>query len=184
MWDASLPKIGLAMRLDSLKNLPEHPLPEGIGWRFYAPGDELHWARIEVSAGEFSCLEDGLARFRREFPTDAGLRKRMIFLTDGGMPFATATAWHEADGSGHLHYVAVDEAHQGRGLARPLVALALKRMRELGHTRARLTTQTMSWVAIRLYHEFGFRPAPRTERDNEGWALVSEKAGVEFRVEE
>ena len=183
MWDASLPKIGLAMALDSLENIPEYSLPEGISWRFFESGDAAHWARIESSAGEFACTADGLARFHREFPAAEVLPERMIFLTDGGVPCATATAWYEADGTGHLHFVAVDAAHQGRGLARPLVALALRRMRELGHTRARLTTQTMSWVAIRLYHEFGFRPAPRTERDAEGWAMVSEKAGIRFSLE-
>lgn len=182
MWDLSIPMIDLAMEAKTLSHLPAFPLPAEYGWRFFRPGDEWNWARIEVSAGEFERIEDGLARFRREFPTDDGLEARMLFLTDGGAPFATATAWYEPDGCGHLHYVAVDAAHQGRGLSRPLIGLALRRMAELGHTRARLTTQTASWLAIRLYREFGFRPEPCSDRDAEGWALVARKAGVPFEL--
>lgn len=180
MWDTSVPKIHLAMALDTLENLPEHPLPERYGWRFFAPGDEAHWARIERSALEFANVEGGLERFDREFPDREPLSGRMLFLTDGGVPFATATAWQDADGTGLLHYVAIDAAHQGLGLSRPLVALAMRRLRELGHARATLTTQTMSWVAIRVYREFGFRPLIREDKELEGWRIASERAGIDF----
>ena len=68
MWDTSVEKIHLKMELDSLEQLPQHPLPEKYSFRFYCPGDEMHWARIETSAGEFSLIEDGLRRFERDFP--------------------------------------------------------------------------------------------------------------------
>ena len=108
MWDTSVEKVHLFMELNSLENLPQHPLPQRYGWRFYRPGDELHWARIETSAGEFSRIEDGLRRFERDFPDREPLPERMMFLTDGGVPFATVTAWFEPDGAGLLHYVAID----------------------------------------------------------------------------
>ena len=182
MWDASVPMIELAMEAPALTHLPECPLPAPYRWRGFQPGDEVHWARIEASALEFSAPADGLARFRREFPDGAELGGRMLFLTDGGAPFATATAWRAADGRGHLHYVAIDAEHQGRGLCRPLVYLALKRMAELGHARAFLTTQTASWVAIRVYWEFGFRPIPLSGRDREGWEIVSQKTGIDMKL--
>ena len=99
MWDTSVEKVHLRMELDSLEQLPRHPLPERYGFRFYRPGDEIHWARIETSAGEFSRIEDGLRRFERDFPDREPLPERMIFLTDGGVPFATVTAWFEPDGT-------------------------------------------------------------------------------------
>lgn len=182
MWDTSVPWIDLAMRLESLEAVPEYPLPGNYGWRFFRPGDEEHWARIEISCGEFAGREEALKRFRREFPTDEGLAERMIFLTDSGVPFATATAWHEDDATGHLHYVGVDEAHQGKGLSKPLVSLALQRMKELGYRGAVLTTQTVSWVAVNVYHHFGFRPMPFREGEAEGWKIVSEKTGKEFKL--
>ena len=39
MWDTSIAKVHLKMELNGLENLPQHPLPEQYGWRFYQPGD-------------------------------------------------------------------------------------------------------------------------------------------------
>ncbi|MGN1005908.1 MAG: GNAT family N-acetyltransferase [Aristaeellaceae bacterium] len=180
MWDTSVEKVHLRMELDSLEQLPQHPLPEKYGFRFYCPGDEIHWARIETSAGEFSRIEDGLRRFERDFPDKQPLPERMMFLTDGGVPFATVTAWFEPDGAGLLHYVAIDAAHQGQGLSRALTGLGMNRLRALGHRSARLDTQTYSWVAIKVYHEFGFRPVIHGEDERRGWRIVSEKTGIDF----
>lgn len=184
MWDDSVEKIHLAMALDDLRHVREYPLPERFGARFYRSGDEAHWARIEVSAGEAQDEETMLKKFRRDFGDTGELARRMIFLTDGGVPFATATAWLESAELGHLHYVAVDAAHQGLGLSKPLVSMALRRMAELGHSRAMLTTQTQSWVGIKCYHGFGFRPMAffRDEDEEKGWRIVAEKSGVELAL--
>lgn len=184
MMDRSIPWIGLAMRLDSLEHLPTYPLPEAYGWRYFQPGDEHIWAEIETSAGEFETPEAGIVGFRRYYPTDEGLDGRMLFLTDGGAPFATATAWYGEDdhgmSEGRLHWVSVDAAHQRRGLSYPLVSLALNRLRELGHETAYLTTQTASWPAIKLYSRFGFVPLVREDKEIEGWRIVGEKTGIDF----
>ena len=104
----------------------------------------------------------------------------MLFLTDGGEPFATATAWHDHGAQGRLHWVGVDAAHQGMGLSKPLVSLALQRLREVGYRSAMLTTQTASWVAIKVYHRFGFRPLLRNRCEAEGWKIVSDRTGIDF----
>ena len=93
MMDHTVPMIGLAMRLGALDRLPEYALPDRYDWRFFQPGDEAHWAEIEISAGEFSNAEKAIRGFRKYFPTDDGLDARRLFLTDEGTPFATATAW-------------------------------------------------------------------------------------------
>lgn len=185
MWDNSVKKIHLAMALDSLSEIEEFPLPQGYGMRFFRPGDEAHWARIELSAGESGDEQSILYKFRRDFSQPQELERRMLFLTENGQPFATATAWFEDAQTGHLHYVAVDAAHQGRGLSKPLVSLALRRMAELGHRRAVLTTQTLSWAAIRLYARFGFHPISRflQEDEEEGWRIVAQKTNMQFKLE-
>ena len=187
MWDLSVENIGLKMRAKPLQPADGFALPEKYGWRFYRPGDEHVWAEIETSAGEFRAPEEGLPAFQRYFPSEEELRRRMIFLTDGGKPFATATAWFGGEGEpeqmGHLHWVSVDAAHQGRGLSKPLVAMAVNRLLEMGHREAILTTQTPSWVAIRVYHRFGFRPEVRAEEEIRGWSIVSEKTGIDFLSE-
>ena len=182
--DRTIPDINLAMRLNSLDDLPFYPLPERYGWRFYVPGDIANWARIETSAGEFEREANAPVKFRRYFPEDEPLKNRMLFLTDKNIPFATATAWYdESDPAmGMLHWVAIDADHQRRGLSRPLISLAMRRLRELGYRRAVLKTQTASWVAIKVYHEFGFRPLLREPSEREGWRLVSEKTGIDLEV--
>ena len=182
MWDNSVKMISLAMRADSLENLPEIALPAEYGWRYFQPGDARRWSEIELSAGEWTDVETGLERFRHYYPTDEKLDERMLFLTDGGVPFATATAWFGDDdpAEGRLHWVSVDAAHQGQGLSMPLVSMAMQRLRALGHRSAYLTTQTASWVAIKVYHRFGFKPLLRAEEEREGWRIVSEKSGIDF----
>ena len=183
MMDRSIPWISLAMRTDALDGIPEYALPPEYGWRYFQPGDEYYWAQIERSAGEFETIEDAIEGFRRYYPTDEGLNERMIFLTDDGVPFATATAWFGEDGDaseGRLHWVGIDSAHQGRRLSYPLVSLAMKRLAELGHRTAFLTTQTASWPAIKVYARFGFKPLLRAETEREGWRIVGDKIGIDF----
>ena len=183
MMDRSVPWIGLAMRLDDLEAAPRFSLPPQYGIKWFEAGDERIWAEIERSAGEFDNTADAFKKFRKYFPTDEALDARMLFLTDGGVPFATATAWHADDSEeGRLHWVGIDAAHQGRGLSRPLTSLALERMKALGHRSAYLTTQTASWVAIKVYHEFGFRPMLRDPAEREGWRLVSDLTGIDMEV--
>ena len=184
MLDLSVPMIGLKMQLDSLENLPEFEVPAQYGWRCYRPGDEHIWAEMKISSGEFESVEQGIRSFHHYFPESSLLGERMLFLTDDGVPFATATAWfgdgeHGRD-EGRLHWVSVDAPHQGQGLSKVIVSLALQRMRALGHKRAYLTTQTSSWVAIRVYHQFGFRPTVSSQEEIEGWRIVSQKTGIDF----
>lgn len=179
MWDSTVPVYGLAMRLERLENLPDCELPEGYGWRFYEPGDERDWVRMWTAAGGFAAERDAMETFERDFPDRSVLRGRMLFLTCDGAPVATATAWFgDRPGEGKLHWVCVDPAHQGKGLSKPLIAKALERCRELGDDSASLLTQTPCWVAIRMYHRFGFRPEVRSEEDVKGWRIVGERTGM------
>lgn len=184
MIDTTVKNISLTMQLDSLEDLPEYDVPANYGWRMYAPGDEIVWAQMKISSEEFESVEQGLKSFRYYFPQEEELPRRMIFLTDGGVPFATAAAWfgdggHTPD-EGRLHWVSVDKPHQGQGLCKVIVSLAMQRMRALGHEKAYLTTQTSSWAAIKVYHRFGFRPAIGSDEETEGWKIVSQKTGIDF----
>ena len=182
MMDRTIPWISLAMQMEALKAAPVFELPEGYGWRMYQSGDECLWAEIEASAGEFPDAGTALEKFRRVFPMDGRLNERMLFLTEKGKPFATATAWFSDENAreGRLHWVAVDAPHQRRGLSYPLVSLALCRMLALGHSSAYLTTQTASWLAIKVYHRFGFVPMLRNKEEIEGWRIVSAKTRIRF----
>ena len=179
MWDTTVPMIALAMRAASLEALPAFALPERYGWRFYQPGDEREWARIETSAGEFPCREAGLLRFRQAFAGGA-LQERMLFLTDDGIPFATATAWHEKRGGG--------TAALGERRRRASGPGAFQGHRPSGDAKA-----SRAWLFLRGAEHadrqlgghqglppFGFRPLLRKDGELEGWKIVSEKTGIDF----
>lgn len=181
MWDYSIESIGLKMTLASLGEPVKAELPEKYDWRFYQPGDEVYWAKMWKSAGGFKSEEAALETFKRDFPDEEALKQRMIFLTDDGVPFATVSVWFgEMPEQGRLHWVCIDEAHQNQGLSKVLIALSLDLCRKLGCAHAYLLTNTPNWVAIRMYHRFGFVPCSRGGRDNLGWQIVSERSGIDF----
>ena len=181
MWDSAVESIGLAMKLKSLEDIPAYELPEHYGCRFYQPGDELHWAQMWTSAGGFPSAEKALETFRRDFEKSETLNQRMIFFTDRGIPFATATVWYNDDPEvGRLHWVCVDEAHQNQGLSKVLISKVLEHCRTLGYHSANLLTMTHCWVAIRMYHRFGFAADVRDDKERRGWEMISEKSGIDF----
>ena len=193
MWDFSVKEISLAMAHPDLPGAPKLALPEGYAMRFYqGREDEAHWARIETSAEEFNKETDALERFEGYYGAwRAELPGRMMFLTDAsGMPVGTVTGWSQqfpsvweiekppvnAPTDGRLHWVAIDAAHQGLGLSKPMVAAAMARMVELGHKTGYLTTQTCSWVAIKVYLALGWVSTMRGKPDEEeGWEIVRGK---------
>ena len=51
-------------------------------------------------------------------------------------------------------------------------------MKERGHTEAMLHTQTTTWVAVRLYLQFGFRPmAENAVSSRNGWRIIMALTG-------
>lgn len=186
MFDRSMPNVSLEMRADITKEIPLWEVPAPYGLRSYREGEGMEWSEIEYTAEEFPNAEDALKRgFNVSFKPDAMLIPgRMFFAVDeNDKPVATASAWFYGD-IGMLHWVAVHGDHQGKGLARPVISAALRRMQEIGYTKAMLHTQPMSWVAIRLYMEFGFRPVwTDDEHTLAGWKAVFEKLGKEFSRE-
>lgn len=176
MFDRTMEDISLLMTRADLNGLPLCALPKGYSFRFYRPGDEEHWARIETSAGEFAREEDAYPIFEEYYGRDKkSLETRMIFLLNAeGLPVGTSTAWSE-EGRGRVHWVSLHQCAQGKRLSKPLVAETLRILRSLGHADAFLTTQPPSWVAIRVYLDCGFDPVISDEDSARGWALVRDK---------
>lgn len=169
----------LARSLDPL-DLPPYPLPAGYRFVRYRPGDRDAWIGIEKSAKEFRSDEEGLAAWGRYYrDREDELPGRMLFLENGeGEKVATATAMYDVfgrdtSGAAWLHWVSVRRDHQGRGLAKPLVAEAFRVMRALGYTRVIVPTQTYTWLAVKVYLDLGCRPIPENAVHSEtGWRIV------------
>ena len=151
----------------SLDRLAEYELPDGFRIRSFEGGDEATWVAIHEVADLFAAVT--LDHYRRSFGADqALLRDRQLFLTDPhGSNIGTASAWFDGTTPdttlGRIHWVAMVPSYQGRGLAKPLLAQAMRRLVELGHRHAYLTTDTRRQVAITLYRRFGFEPITESE---------------------
>ena len=160
--------------------MPEIPLPAGYSYAFYQPGDRDAWIEIEKSAREFSTYEQGLEAWNRYYAgRDGELQSRMVFVLNGaGEKAATATAFYDIrgidpSGDGWLHWVAVRREEQGKGRSKPLISHVIQIMKGLGQTRAKIPTQTTTWLAVKVYLDLGFRPIEKNFiRCRDGWRIV------------
>ena len=163
-----------------MRQIPHYELPEGYAFQYFQAGDRDAWIAIEWSAGEFHSYEEGRAAWATYYEGhEPELTSRMLFIVNqAGEKVATATAYYDVTGEpepgvGRLHWVAVKREYQGRGLARPLISRALERLQELGYLRVKLSTQTTTWLACRLYMDFGFQPEPQNVQESpHGWRIL------------
>jgi GNAT superfamily N-acetyltransferase len=161
----------------AMNGLPGFKLPPPYRLRGYRAGDEEAWVRIHEKADAHG--ERTIETFRSAFGSDTGsIAQRQFYLLDGeANPAGTATAWFDsdfADGQwGRVHWVAILPEHQKRGLAKPLLARVMLRLKEMGHARAFLTTQAMRLPAIHLYLNFGFLPYICNDEERAAWHCIS-----------
>jgi GNAT superfamily N-acetyltransferase len=179
MSDAAKPRnIPVMMVRSTLGGFPQPPMPVGYSTRLWRPGDDETWVRIERESDRFN--EITRATFEREFGYDlAAMADRGLFLAEsGGEDVGTATAWYgdEKVGRdwGRIHWVAIVPAHQGKGLAKPMLAAAMRRL-AASHSKAYLWTSSARIPAIKVYLDFGFRPEMSVDKAEDGWREVRAK---------
>ncbi|MDD3183916.1 MAG: GNAT family N-acetyltransferase [Anaerostipes sp.] len=170
----------LLLEMDSIDEAPQYELPDGYEFVFYQPGDRDTWIEIEQSAKEFDSYEDGRKGWKKYFEgKDHELVNRMFFIVnEDGKKVGTASAFYDIygkdlSGAGWVHWVSVRREYQGQGLARPLISHALKILKSLGYTKAKVPTQTITWLACKLYLDFGFYPERENVKENlDGWRVI------------
>lgn len=170
--------VNVTMVRDNLEGFPACDLPAGYSFHMYRPGDEADFDRVWLEADTLGQVSEGLfeEKFREHIEE---VPRRMMFLSDeSSRAVGTVTAWFNDDFEGArwgvVHWVAVVESHQGRGLARPLLSRCLRRLKALGHEHAYLITQTVRLPAINLYLSFGFEPLVKTDDDRADWRKIHE----------
>ena len=177
----------------NLDHLPEFALPSGFALRWYQPGDEAHWLRIHLAADHLHKITPELFNDQFGLPAEHGfrsasiqerqsginsalqnLRERQCYLSGPrGEVSGTGTAWFNDNFKGarwgRVHWLAILPEFQGRGLGRCLFSAVCRRLHELGHERAYLSTSTAQLAAIRLYLRFGFAPAIHDAEEQADW---------------
>lgn len=70
------------MKCDNVKELVVFSIPKGFSIRFYHPGDEQDWAKIQVSVGEFENESAALKCFEHYLAYEEELTKRQLYVID------------------------------------------------------------------------------------------------------
>lgn len=177
--DKRIPYYELLLERD-LNIVAEYKLPQGFHFEFYQDSDRDVWIEIEKSAKEFDSYEQGVSAWNRYYSgKEAELKERMVFVVNEcGEKVATATAFYDItdkdkSGSAWLHWVAVKREYQGKKLSKPLISYVLNVMKSFGYTTAKIPTQTNTWLACRIYLDFGFVPIPENAVNSYGgWCII------------
>lgn len=156
----------------NIQNTLDDTLPSGFSYCSYQTGDEIEWARIETSAQEFENEVDALNKFRQSFQSEYHQLSSMLFFIQNEKKekVATGMAYHHEDG-GKVHWIAIQKEYQGYHLSKPLISHVLNCMKEKGYTHTILHTQTINWLATKIYLNMGFKPI---NIESEGWKIIQE----------
>ena len=167
---------------ENLGDLPDPRVPDTVLARYYRPGDRRLWVELHVVADLYNTISSEV--FDKQFHRDeAALSERMIFFFNRDLSgakraecIATATAWYDDENQrpewGRVHWVAVHPDYQGRGLGKAAVTSTMRRLKELGYSKAFLDTSTGRVPAVNLYLRVGFAPLLRSETEREAWREI------------
>ena len=164
MTDKSVPFTGVIMTCDHPNTYPRCPLPNGYVLRPYEAGMEQEWAELQVDVGQMPSIEAALTYFERDFAPDLNtLRSRGAFVySPNGKLAASGILWygsHLGRERARIRKVAVASEEQGKGLCKALMTVLMDMYHEQNlNGGIYLTSQTQSYKAINIYHNFGFKP--------------------------
>jgi ribosomal protein S18 acetylase RimI-like enzyme len=133
--------------------------------------EEVGRLTTEVYVGEGYIGEgDGYVLELVDTPRRARAAEVWVAVEDGSVlgsvtfcPAGSAYREIAHDGEGEFRMLAVSSAARGRGVGRELVALCLRRSRELGYAGVRMSTMDRMTSAHRIYGRLGFTRAPEDD---------------------
>ena len=130
-----------------------------------------------IESGEFTSVEMGLKHFHDFYDSFIEeLPKRCVFIVDSktGEKVGTATisllAEPEYGYNGAVDWVAIKKRYQGKHLAKPLISKFMEIANEVGHSKLILHTQTNTWLAGKLYLDYGYEILNKEE--HLGWSIL------------
>lgn len=163
MLDKSIPYLNIVMQRKANTSIPQYVLPQGYRFVQFSPGDEIQWAEIETSVGEFDSVQEALNYFQENYLAYPGeVERRTIFVqTTEGEKVGTVTSWWNYTGVRRdlaLEWIAVRPYYQGKGLGKAVVYEGVRNMVEIeGDRDIFLHTQTWSYSAVPIYLKAGFQ---------------------------
>ena len=181
-YDNRIKYYELLMKYDDVTDYKRYELPEGFHYEFYKPGDEEEWVMIHIESGEFTSIEKGLKHFHDFYDYFINeLPKRCVFIVDSNTNEKVGTATislleeKEYGYEAAVDWVAIKRSYQGRKLSRPLISKFMEIANNLGHKKIILHTQTNTWLAAKMYLDYGFEILNKEEK--EGWQILKTITG-------
>jgi len=160
MLDRTIPFYNTILRCDHYL-AKDTALPNGYSVVTYKPGYEKAWAELEYSVGDFDSAGEAEEYFVSTYLKDTDKTDNILFLKDAeDKIIGSCIAWQD-DRNGalvsSLHWLIVDEDHQGMGLGKALCFAVMNIYAGKGAFPVYIHTQPWSWKAILLYVSLGFK---------------------------
>lgn len=181
-FDNTIKYYELLIKYDDTSSYKKYELPEGYHWEFYKQGDEEEWVNIHIASGEFTSIEKGLQHFHDFYDFFLNeLNKRCIFIVDDNSNEKVGTVTislleePEFGYKAAVDWLAIKRSHQGKHLSKPLISKTLEVAHNLGHDSIILHTQTTTWLAAKLYLDYGFKILNKEEVN--GWNILKTLTG-------
>ena len=196
--DHAVPYTAVVMTRENGDNAPAYPLPSGYHFAAFTPADEENWVQLQTVVTHVENENQGRQIFREEFLQAREefpcvdcpgyvetVRRTVLVKNAAGELVGAATLW-TGDTFGEVwqrvHWVAVHPDHQGKGLAKCMLARMLELYKKLGcDTPIYLTTQTKTYRAVRIYAQMGFVPYMGEKPAN--WPFQSDLPKGSFEAE-
>ena len=160
MLDRTIPFFNTILRCDSYTH-QDVILPEGYKILSYQEGFENAWAELEYAIQDFDSLEEARQYFVETYLQDRDQLDKIFFaVAPDGSIVGTCIAWQDLRQGAwvsSLHWLVVDEKHQGLGLGRALCHAVMNIYEAQGNFPVYIHTQPWSWKAIFLYISLGFK---------------------------
>ena len=173
-----------------LDDVAELSLPVGFHYSYWDNDScKEDWINIHIATGEFNSIDkeanEIFDSFYGEFYGE--LSSRCIFIENSnGEKIATATI-SPANEYGYqcvIDWFAISPKAQGLKLSKILLSKVLCVAKDLGYTKILLHTQTNTWLAAKIYLDYGF--VPFNTAGNIGWdilkTITNHPALVEFNI--
>ncbi len=165
----------LAMKLDSLSDLPAMQPPPGFSVRSYQPGDEDSWNAIISESFERRADFESEIRSKVQY-----VPERVWFVLSSNRAVATATAWRIGKFGmdyGTVHMVGRVRDPSAKGSGKLATIAVLHRLRFEGLNKAVLQTYDFRLPAISVYLGLGFVPLLVHENQRQRWVDVFKNLG-------
>ena len=163
----------LLMRRPSLAALPPLP-PLAPDHSLRLAGEDDTPTLVDLLHRAFVDATWTTSRVQKELQNEPTVKQTLVVERQGNV-IATASVRllpERFPGSGYLHWVAVDPAHQGQRLGYIVSLAVLHAFADIGCADAVLETQDERLPAIKTYLRLGFVPEYTDETHQEQWKVL------------